>query len=47
MILVLYKETVRRPETWVAKIWWEQEGLDMEGGRAAASGDEGAEEAEG
>ena len=44
-ILDLCKETVRVPGTWVVKIWWEQEGLDLEGARAEEAEDpEGEEE---
>ena len=43
----LCKETVRRPETWVSKRWWDQEGLDMEGAQVIVAGEEGTEEAEG
>ena len=32
-ILDLFEETVRMPGGWVAKWWWEQEGLDLEGAR--------------
>ena len=35
-ILDLWEETVRMLGKWVEKRWWEQEGLDMAGARAAA-----------
>ena len=35
-ILDLYEETVWRTGAWVARIWWEKEGLDLAGTRAAA-----------
>ena len=34
-ILDLCKETVLRSGAWVARIWWYQEVLDLEGERAA------------
>ena len=41
----LYEEAVRIPGTWVSKRWWEQEGLELEGARAAAEAvDEGEPE---
>ena len=43
-IMDLCKETVRRSGTWVARIWWEKEGLEREDKRAAA---EVAEDGEG
>ena len=40
----LCDRTVRRPGSWVARIWWEQEGIDLVGTRerdeAAADGEE-------
>ena len=50
-ILDLCEETVRMPGTWVAKRWWEQEGLDLARARAAAAvaegeGERGEEETE-
>ena len=27
----LFKKTVQRPGAWVARIWWDQEGLDLSG----------------
>ena len=35
-ILGLCEESVQRTVMWVSKRWWEQEGLDLEGARAAA-----------
>ena len=36
----LCKETVRMPGTWVAKMWWDQEGLDVVGAQAASEASE-------
>ena len=35
-IMGLCEETVRMPGAWIAKRWWEHEGLDLAGARAAA-----------
>ena len=36
-ILDLCKEMVRRYVTWVARLWWDQEGLELAGARTAAT----------
>ena len=44
-IMDLCEETMHMLETWVMKMWWEQEGLDLEGARAEEAEDpEGEEE---
>ena len=46
-ILDLYNDMVQSSRAWVARRWWEQEGLDLAGARAAAAEDvEGASEVE-
>ena len=47
-IIDFCEEAVWRPGTWVGKIWWEQEGLDLEGEWEAEEADEEeTEEADG
>ena len=36
-IMDLCEETVQMAGAWVANRWWEQEGLNLEGERAAAA----------
>ena len=36
-IMDLCEETVRRSGTWVARIWWDKEGLDLEDEKEAAA----------
>ena len=36
-IMELCKETVRRPGSWVARILWEHEGLELSSARTAAT----------
>ena len=43
----LCEETVRMPGMWVAKMWWDQEGLDLVGARTISEEEGGAEETEG
>ena len=33
-ILDLCEKTLQRPGYWIARIWWDQEGLDLAGARA-------------
>ena len=44
-ILDLCEKTLQRPGYWIARIWWDQEGLDLAGARemvaAAADREEG------
>ena len=42
-IMNLCKETVRMPGMWVAKMWWDQEGLDLVGARTISEEEGGAE----
>ena len=36
-IMNLYEETVHKSGAWVDRRWWEQEGLDLAGTKAAAA----------
>ena len=46
-ILDLCEKTLQRPGYWIARIWWDQEGLDLSGARemvaAATDREEGRE----
>ena len=43
----LQKDTVQRPEAWVDRRWWDQEGMELAGARletvAAGDGEGGSE----
>ena len=50
-IMDLYRDTVRRPGAWVARRWWEQDGMELLGARSTEveevdreGGSEGEEE---
>ena len=45
-ILDIYERSARRPGTWLSWRWWEQEGLDLEGGKERASAELEGEEAQ-